>query len=312
VEGHEESGSGHLLDELKQPELDLGVPDFVCVLDSGAGSWGTAWETASLRGVLVVDVSIRTAGKSIHSGEGSGSVSDPGRIEAILRSRLEDFETGEIRVPELQIEITDAIRSAAKKALQAGIHALPEHIPGAGPMHGDEVEDLVARTWKATVTRTMLSGVPTRPGDASNLIYPEQRVRFSIRLPPGIDGAVAQAAVLRELRKPVPGAIVDVNVVGPARTGYRARPAPSWLADTFNASSRKHFGQDAAAISEGGTIPIAHQMQTAFPQATLLVSGVLGPGSGAHSVDEFLDLGYAANLSAVLGDCLVEFAASRR
>jgi acetylornithine deacetylase/succinyl-diaminopimelate desuccinylase-like protein len=312
VEGGEESGSGHLLDELRQPELDLGVPELVFILDSGAGSWRTAWETVSLRGVLVVDVTIRTAGKSIHSGEGSGSVADPARVEAILRSRLEDVDTGEIRVPELQIEITDAIRSAARKALEAGIHALPEHIEGAGPMHADPVEDLIARTWKSTVTRTMLSGVPTRPGDASNLIYPEQRVRFSIRLAPGIDGNVAQAAVLRELRKPVRGAIVEVNAVGPARTGYRARAAPPWLADALSNSSRTHFGQDAAAFSEGGTIPIAHQIQTAFPQATLLVTGVLGPGSGAHSVDEFLDLGYAANLSAVLGDCLAEFAVSAR
>jgi acetylornithine deacetylase/succinyl-diaminopimelate desuccinylase-like protein len=41
----------------------------------------------------------------------------------------------------------------------------------------------------------------------------------------------------------------------------------------------------------GGSIPFIAQFAAAFPEATILVTGVEDPGTQAHSINESLDLG---------------------
>ena len=61
----------------------------------------------------------------------------------------------------------------------------------------------------------------------------------------------------------------------------------------MDAASVEVFGKPAAYMGEGGTIPFMSMLGAKFPQAQMLVTGVLGPKSNAHGPNEFIDLGYA-------------------
>jgi acetylornithine deacetylase/succinyl-diaminopimelate desuccinylase-like protein len=51
-------------------------------------------------------------------------------------------------------------------------------------------------------------------------------------------------------------------------------------------------------MGEGGTIPFMSMLGAKFPEAQILVTGVLGPRSNAHGPNEFLDIAYAKKVTA--------------
>ncbi|AMC42735.1 hypothetical protein RN03_2777 [Mycobacterium tuberculosis] len=63
------------------------------------------------------------------------------------------------------------------------------------------------------------------------------------------------------------------------------------------------MGADPIDMGMGGSIPFIAEFAAAFPQATILVTGVEDPGTQAHSVNESLHLGVlerAATAEALL------------
>ena len=72
----------------------------------------------------------------------------------------------------------------------------------------------------------------------------------------------------------------------------------------MDAASRQHFGAPLGFIGQGGTIPLMNLLQQGFPQAQMMVCGVLGPKSNAHGPNEFLHLAYATRLTAAVAQVL--------
>ena len=58
------------------------------------------------------------------------------------------------------------------------------------------------------------------------------------------------------------------------------------------------FGRPSGRVGEGGTIPFMGWLAERFPEAQLLATGVLGPGSNAHGPDESLHLPTAERITA--------------
>ena len=79
----------------------IGKPDLVVCLDSGAGDYKRFWTTTSLRGLVGCSLSVSVLNEGVHSGGASGHVPSSFRIARQLLSRLEDEETGEIKIKEL-------------------------------------------------------------------------------------------------------------------------------------------------------------------------------------------------------------------
>ena len=61
--------------------------------------------------------------------------------------------------------------------------------------------------------------------------------------------------------------------------------------DAARAAFRQGWGTDAIPMGMGGSIPFIAQFAAAYPEATILVTGVEDPGTQAHSVNESLHLG---------------------
>ena len=76
-------------------------------------------------------------------------------------------------------------------------------------------------------------------------------------------------------------------------TGWNAPTFAPWLASALDSVSQEVWGKPAAYMGEGGTIPFMGMLGAKFPDAQILVTGVLGPKSNAHGPNEFIDIGYA-------------------
>ena len=105
IEFSEESGSPDLPHYMKLCEKQIGSPDLVICLDSGAGDYKRMWNTTSLRGLIGLKLRVDVLKEGVHSGSASGYVPSSFRIAQQLLSRIEDQETGEVILDELKVEI---------------------------------------------------------------------------------------------------------------------------------------------------------------------------------------------------------------
>jgi acetylornithine deacetylase/succinyl-diaminopimelate desuccinylase-like protein len=161
------------------------------------------------------------------------------------------------------------------------------------------------RLWaKPAIT---IIGIDTTPIDkASNTLIPRARAKVSLRVAPGGDAAAHLAALSRHLEQHAPwGAHVTVT---PGDIGQPyAIDASGPVYDDARAAFRQAWGVDAVDMGMGGSIPFIAEFAAAFPDATILVTGVEDPGTQAHSVNESLHLGVlerAAITEALLLDKL--------
>ena len=60
------------------------------------------------------------------------------------------------------------------------------------------------------------------------------------------------------------------------------------------------FESDPINFGEGGSIPLMSELQSIFPKAQFLITGVLGPQANAHGPNEFLHLPYCKKLTCAM------------
>ena len=94
LETEEESGSPNLLNLLAIAREDIGEPDCVFIMDSGAFDYNNLWLTSSLRGVVVVDLKVECGMQGYHSGELGGIIPETFRVIRELLNRIDDTQTG--------------------------------------------------------------------------------------------------------------------------------------------------------------------------------------------------------------------------
>ena len=99
IEASEESGSPDLPAHLDALGDRLGTPGLVLALDSSSPSYDRLWLTTSLRGLIEADLEVQILSKGQHSGIAGGAVPSTFRIARRLLDRVEDSETGRIRMP---------------------------------------------------------------------------------------------------------------------------------------------------------------------------------------------------------------------
>jgi acetylornithine deacetylase/succinyl-diaminopimelate desuccinylase-like protein len=313
IEASEESASTDLEEYIDALADRIGSPDLVICLDSGCGTYDRLWLTTSLRGLVAVDLTVRVLDEGVHSGAAGGVVPSTFRMLRGLLDRIEDVATGELRVPELHVDLPGD-RAAEVRATAT---ELDEHVAGEFPFasgsrpvaHGDPVAQLRAKTWEPTLEVIAIEGVPDRP-HGGNVLRPFTTARLSFRLPPTCDPDAAGDAIVAALTADPPyGAQVEAHVVQGA-SGWNAPTTSPWLATALDEASMDAFGLPYRTIGEGGTIPFMAMLGTRFPDAQFVVTGAMGPGSNAHGPNEFLDLPMARGVTASVAHVLQAHAAS--
>lgn len=320
IESCEESGSHDLPAYIDLLKPRLGDVSLVVCLDSGAGNYDQLWLTTSLRGMVsgVLKVEILTEG--IHSGDASGLVPSSFRILRQVLDRLEDSRTGRLLPDSFHCEVpADRVAQARAAAATLGDEVWKRFPWACGadgapalPTTTDPVEALLNRTWRPTLSVTGVDGFPDLKS-AGNVLRPYTAFKLSLRLPPLVDGHEASLALKTLLEDNAPyNAKVTFHPDGRAgalgATGWNAPTLAPWLERALNEASNAHFGAPVGYIGQGGTIPLMSMLQQGFPQAQMMVCGVLGPKSNAHGPNEFLHVPYGKRLTAAVAQVITAHA----
>ena len=314
IETCEESGSRDLLPYVDALKVRLGQVGLVICLDSGAGNYDQLWLTTSLRGVASGVLKVEVLTEGIHSGDSSGLVPSSFRIMRQLFDRLEDSASGELlprafhcEIPALRLEQARATAAILGDEVWQRFPWAHHDCGGSGgftlPTTTDPVEALLRRTWRPTLSVTGADGFPSL-ANAGNVLRPWSAFKLSLRLPPTVDAAQAVRQLKSLLEDNAPyQAKVTFEPEG-AATGWDAPATSDWFEQALQAASQAHYGAPCATIGQGGTIPLMNMLSRGFPQAQMMVCGVLGPRSNAHGPNEFLHLPYAQRLTAAVAEVI--------
>ncbi len=304
IESSEESGSPDLPAYVAHLAERIGTPSLVVCLDSGCIDYERMWVTTSLRGVVMGTLRVDIVEEGLHSGHVSGIVPSTFRIARTLLDRVEDARTGEILVDECNVEIP-AERLDAARATAAEVGSTSDDYPfvaGARPATEDPVEQLLAQTWRPTLSVVGADGLPPT-ARAGNVLRPSTSLKLSFRLPPTAEPAAAAAAIREALVSDPPyGATVTFTPEYAA--GWNAPATAPWLADALAEASTAAFGAPARMLGEGGSIPFMGMLGERFPAAQFVVTGVLGPDANAHGPNEYLHVPTARRLSLAVAHLL--------
>jgi acetylornithine deacetylase/succinyl-diaminopimelate desuccinylase-like protein len=305
IEATEESGSPDLPYYVEALADRLGSPSLVVCLDSGCGNYEQLWCTTSLRGIITGTLSVRVLNEGVHSGDAGGIVPSSFRIARQLLERVESAQTGEIRLRSFHAEIPPARVAQAAVAAKALGGSIATKFPFAGgtqPMSQDDVELILARSWRPALALIGASGLPSVE-TAGNVLRPLTALQLALRLPPGVD-AHARYLELKQTLEADPPYGASVTFQGDGASGWDAPALAPWLEVALEQSSRRHFGKAASSIGEGGSIPFIGMLGQRFPAAQFMITGVLGPESNAHGPNEFLHIPTAKRLTACVADVL--------
>ena len=317
IETCEESGSYDLLPYIDALKPRLGEVGLVVCLDSGAGNYDQLWLTSSLRGMASGVLKVEVLTEGVHSGDASGLVPSTFRIMRQVLDRLEDSATGRLLPASFHCEVPP--ERLAQARVTAGIlgDELYKRFPWAHydcggataftlPTTTDPLQALLNRTWIPTLSVTGADGF-SELKNAGNVLRPYTAFKLSLRLPPLVDAGVAVQQLKRLLEDNAPYQ-ARVTFEGEASaTGWNAPATAPWFERALNAASLAHFGAPCGYIGQGGTIPLMGLLSQGFPQAQMMVCGVLGPKSNAHGPNEFLHVPYAKKLTAAVAQVISLF-----
>jgi acetylornithine deacetylase/succinyl-diaminopimelate desuccinylase-like protein len=310
IEACEESGSYDLPAYIEHLAARIGELSLVVCLDSGCANYDQLWSTTSLRGLVVGTLEVSLLSEGVHSGDGSGVVASSFRVARQLLERLEDADTGLIKLEGLHVPIPSERAEQARRAAEVLGDEVWQKFPlqpGVAPVVHDNAELILNRTWRPALAVTGAEGLPAL-ANAGNVLRPLTRLKLSLRVPPRLDAQRAAALLKITLEKDPPyGAKVTFQSAG-GSSGWDAPPLAPWLADALESASKRRFGKPAMHLGEGGSIPFMGMLGEKFPSAQFCITGVLGPASNAHGPNEFLHLPTARKLTLCVADVLAAHA----
>ena len=298
IEAAEESGSPDLPTYMDTLADRIGAPSLVICLDSGCLDDQRLWVTTSLRGLAAGTLRVDVLREGVHSGVASGVVPSTFRIIRQLLDRIEDAETGRVLLPRLHVDIPADRRAQIEET--AAEFTFAEHFPWVHdhvePMETDAADQLLASTWRPTVSYIGSEGMPD-VRKAGNVLRPQTTLQVSVRLPPTCDPDVALDELTQALTSDPPYQAKVQFLDAHAGPGWNAPSFAPWLDAALTDASIATFGQPYRAFGEGGSIPFMGMLGQRFPDAQFVVTGALGPDSNAHGPNEYLDVTTARRIT---------------
>jgi acetylornithine deacetylase/succinyl-diaminopimelate desuccinylase-like protein len=280
----------------------------VVCLDAFSPDHHRVWSTTSLRGIVVLDLTVRVLTQATHSGNAGSLVPSPFRIMRQLFDRIEDASTGRVLIDGLRTEPPANLTTIVDGMVAAGLTSPLVDLPlldGVVPEHTGLLEQFAHRAWDPAIAYAGFDGFPATTS-ASSVVLPALTTRLSVRLPPNLDPTGAANTLADVLiAAPPAGAAVDVDIKA-AERGFVAPALEPRLAAALDRTSTAHFGYPAGFVASGVTIPFMGMLAERYPTAQVLTLGALGPKSNPHSADESLDLRAAVALTAVIAELLVD------
>lgn len=306
IEACEESGSYDLPAYVDHLADRIGKPSLVVCLDSGCGNYDQLWCTTSLRGLAGGNLRVDVLSEGVHSGDASGIVPSSWRLIRQLLSRIEDEQTGKLKLDGLYVDIpAERLAQAEKAAKVLGDEVFDKFplVDGLRPMADNNAERVLNRTWRPALSITGVDGLPALDS-AGNVLRPFTAIKLSLRLPPTLDGEEGGQLLRDTLLADAPNGAKVSFELEKSSSGWNAPAMSAWLEDAIDQSSQRFYGQPAMYMGEGGSIPFMGMLGEKFPGAQFMITGVLGPHSNAHGPNEFLHIPMGKKVTACVAQVI--------
>lgn len=287
IEGEEEIGSTNLYKLLEQ-HRELFAADVVLIADSEHFDSNVPTLTASLRGIVTVNVEVRSLSSSVHSGTWGGPLPDPVLALSKMLATLVD-DQGRPAIPGLcdKVHPLSPEEKAALDALpfrdaryrkQSTLLESARIIGGAGSVY--------EKMWHRPSIAVNAIEASSRK-QAANIINDAAWARIGIRTVPDMDPQETLDLLTRHLRDHAPwGVTVTIEPES---------PSPWWKTDirgpAFEAALHaleQGYGRKPVVIGAGGSIPFVQTITDALGGVPALLFSVCDPYSATHSENESL------------------------
>src|ERR1700689_316382 len=203
IEGEEEVSSETLPDLLRQYHDRLAA-DVIVIADAGNWDIGVPALTTSLRGIIRMDVEVRTLTHAVHSGMWGGLVPDAIMALTTLLATLWTEDGGPAVEGLVSTPAADVDYPEERLRAESGA------APGTSWIGTGSV---VERLWTRPALTVTGLDAPKVAG-ASNTLTPVARARVTVRIAPGDSSANALTRLRQHLEKHVPwGAQLTTTVI---------------------------------------------------------------------------------------------------
>jgi acetylornithine deacetylase/succinyl-diaminopimelate desuccinylase-like protein len=287
-DGEEEIGGHTIAAFVAQDERGA---DAAVIFDGGMLKRDVPTIELATRGLVGVDMKVRTGARDLHSGMYGGAALNA--IHVLLRCVDAVLAGPDGRLPEpLRAGITPPTEAelAAWADLPSGDEAISEQ--GARPLDAKAGEEFYVRTWAepSADVNGILGG---KPGVRNTTLSVAASAELSIRLAPGQDVETIGAAAEQLLREAAPdGAELDIVWAGANPGLVRAdAPAVQLAVDAFEQA----LGIRPLLTRVGGSIPLMPALTE--KGIDTILTGFALPESNVHSPNErFLVPYFAAGI----------------
>ena len=287
VEGEEEVGSTHLSLLLKNNQQLLSA-DVVLIADSDNFDSGVPSLTVSLRGIVTVNVEVRSLASSVHSGTWGGPLPDPVLALAKMLASLVDDE-GKPAIPGL----ANKVRSRSPQEL-SDLNNLPfkestfrkqsKLLDGVQIVGGKG--SVYEKMWNQPSISVNAIEASSRK-QAANIINDVAWARVGIRTVPDMDPEETLGLLTEHLLKQAPwGVKVKIESESPSRWWHTDAKVAAW--EVALTALEKGYGKKPVVVGAGGSIPFVQTITDALGNAPALLFGVCDPYTSAHSENESL------------------------
>src|SRR3954447_7170837 len=274
-EGSEEQGTGGL--EAFVPEnADLLRADTILVCDTGNFAVGVPTLTTTLRGMTIVDVKVEALASAMHSGMFGGPAPDPVAGLIAMLASMRDAH-GDTTIDGLDNAQTwPGVKYPAEQfRSDANVLDGVELIGTGSPA------DML---WARPAVTVLGMDIPPVIGSAS-AVQASAAARVSLRIPPGMDGQVAQDALVEHLRARVPWGLrceIERIAVGDPFVGSLSGPGY----ESLRAAMEEAFERPMTTEGQGGSIPLCNVLAETYPEAEIFLMGVEEPKCLIHAPNE--------------------------
>jgi acetylornithine deacetylase/succinyl-diaminopimelate desuccinylase-like protein len=274
VEGEEEAGGEAVASWVRADERGA---DAALVFDSDMADEQTPAITIGLRGVIHMEIAVRTGTRDLHSGLYGGSALNALHVVHAMLAELMPGPDGRVRE-----ELRAGIVAPSAEELESWMRLAPGdqvlREAGARPVHPEAGAEYYTRNWAdAAIDVNHVEG-----GEPRSVVPATARAAVSMRLAPRQDPEQMAAQLERFLRAPVPGG-AEVEIAT-----HLARPA---LFDAGDPVIRLAAGalERACGVApvmqrSGGSIPIVAELAAAG--IPTVVSGFALADDAIHAPNE--------------------------
>jgi acetylornithine deacetylase/succinyl-diaminopimelate desuccinylase-like protein len=290
IEGEEEIGSEHL-EQFLQKYKDKMAADIMILTDTGNYDTGVPSITTALRGLISMDVTVRSADHPLHSGMWGGPLVDPVQALAKMIASVTD-KSGRVAIPGFYSKVRKLGR-AEEKSLKALKYTEKDFRKQTGVLPKTKIlggKDLLRSNWYQPAFSVNAIQASSRK-DCANIINEAAWCHMGVRLVENMDPQETLKKLKAHLLKNAPWGVTVEFANESANPAWSCSPDSAVFQAAARALAKGYGAKETVFMGCGGSIPFVGPFSSVLGGAPALLVGVEDPYTNPHSENESLHLG---------------------